>query len=76
MTHEIIISGFGGQGVLTPISRIDDKVTLESGTITREYKYPEICGPITEKLYNRIVGIQKGIEEDTYGWCMFVNDPK
>ncbi len=62
--------------VITPISRIDDKVTLESGTITREYKYGDSCGPVSEKLYKRIVGIQKGEEEDTYGWCMFVNDPK
>ena len=62
--------------VITLSSRTDDKITLESGTITREYKYPDTCGPISEKLYNRIIGIQKGLEEDTYGWCMFVNDPK
>ena len=43
---------------------------------TREYHYGEEAGPISSKLYNRIVGIQKGLEEDTYGWCMFVNDPK
>ena len=70
------VNSCGTAVVITPISRIDDKATLESGTITREYKYSETCGPISEKLYNRIVGIQKGLEEDTYGWCMFVNDPK
>jgi branched-chain amino acid aminotransferase len=70
------VNSCGTAVVITPISRIDDKVTLESGTITREYKYGETCGPISEKLYNRIVGIQRGLEEDTYGWCMFVNDPK
>jgi branched-chain amino acid aminotransferase len=70
------VNSCGTAVVITPISRIDDKVTLESGTITREYKYNEEAGPISTKLYNRIVGIQKGIEEDTYGWCMFVNEPK
>ena len=70
------VNSCGTAVVITPISRIDDKVTLESGTITREYKYGENCGPVSQKLYNRIVGIQKGLEEDTYGWCMFVNDPK
>ena len=70
------VNSCGTAVVITPISRIDDKVTLESGTITREYHYGETCGPVSEKLFNRIVGIQKGLEEDTYGWCMFVNDPK
>ena len=70
------VNSCGTAVVITPISRIDDKVTLESGTITREYRYGEEAGAISTKLYNRIVGIQKGLEEDTYGWCMFVNDPK
>ena len=62
--------------VITPISRIDDKEALESGTITKEYRYADTCGPISEKLYHRMVGIQKGTEKDTYGWCMFVDEPK
>ena len=70
------VNSCGTAVVITPISRIDDKVTLESGTLTREYKYPEVCGPYSEKLYHRLVGIQRGEEEDTYGWCMFVNDPQ
>ena len=70
------VNSCGTAVVITPLSRIDDKVTLESGTITREYKYGEECGPISQMLYNRIVGIQKGLEEDTYGWCMFVNPPQ
>ena len=70
------VNSCGTAVVITPISRIDDKVTLESGTITREYKYMDECGPVSKKLYDRIIGIQKGTEEDTYGWCMFVNEPK
>ena len=70
------VNSCGTAVVITPICRIDDKVTLESGTITREYKYADVCGPLSEKLYNRLVGIQRGTEEDTYGWCMFVNSPE
>ena len=70
------VNSCGTAVVITPICRIDDKVTLESGTITCEYRYPDVCGPISEKLYNRLVGIQWGTEEDTYGWCMFVKPPK
>ena len=70
------VNSCGTAVVITPISRIDDKETLESGTITKEYRYSDTCGPISEKLYHRMVGIQKGTEEDTYGWCMFVDEPK
>ena len=70
------VNSCGTAVVITPICRIDDKVTLESGTITCEYKYPDVGGPISEKLYHRLLGIQMGTEEDTYGWCMFVNSPK
>ena len=70
------VNSCGTAVVITPICRIDDKATLESGTITKEYKYAEECGPISKKLYDRIIAIQKGLEEDKYGWCMFVNEPK
>ena len=52
------VNSCGTAVVITPISRIDDKVTLESGTITREYKYGDACGTVSQKLYSRIVGIQ------------------
>ena len=66
------VNSCGTAVVITPINVIDDRPGLESDTITRTYRYGDSCGPISEKLYNRIVGIQKGIEEDTYGWCQFV----
>ena len=61
--------------VITPICSIDDKETLEGDKILHTYKIgsPDQCGPISEKLYNRIVGIQKGLEEDTYHWTLFVD---
>ena len=69
------VNSCGTAVVITPICQIDDKLTLEGDQILRSYKFgdPEHCGPISEKLYHRIVGTQKGLEEDTYGWCMFVD---
>lgn len=70
------VNSCGTAVVITPICRIDDKPALESDTVTKVIKYSDECGPISLKLYNRIIGIQKGIEEDTYGWCMFVDERK
>ncbi len=67
------VNSCGTAVVITPISRIDDKETLESDVVTRSFSYGEECGEISRKLYNRIIGIQKGLEEDTYGWCLFVD---
>ena len=69
------VNSCGTAVVITPICRIDDKPALESDTVTRQFRYPEVCGKYSEKLYHRLVGIQRGIEEDTYGWCVFVNEP-
>ena len=68
------VNSCGTAVVITPICSIDDKPTLEGTEITRTFRIgdPDHCGPWSEKLYNRIVGIQKGLEEDTYGWCLFV----
>ena len=68
------VNSCGTAVVITPMSRIDDKETLEGPVVTRSFLYGEECGPISLKLYNRIVGIQNGIEEDTYNWCMIVNE--
>ena len=68
------VNSCGTAVVITPISRIDDKPTLESKEVTRSFNFGEECGPISRKLYNRIIGIQKGLEEDTYNWCLFVNE--
>lgn len=68
------VNSCGTAVVITPICRIDDKPALEDGTVTREFKYADECGPVSRKLYDRIIGIQKGLDEDTYGWCTFVNE--
>ena len=59
--------------VITPISYIDDKPSLESEEYTR-YRFTETeCGPKSLRLYKTITGIQYGEIEDKFGWCIFVD---
>lgn len=69
------VNSCGTAVVITPIGTIDDKARLEDEVITHRYTFgdPEHCGPVSEKLYNRIIGIQRGLEEDKFGWCVFVD---
>lgn len=68
------VNSCGTAVVITPICSIDDKATLEGSEILHTYRIgdPDNCGPFSRKLYERIVGIQKGLGEDTYNWCVFV----
>ena len=56
--------------------RIDDKPALESPEVTHRYTFgsPDKCGEKSEKLYRKIIGIQKGLEPDTRGWCLFIEE--
>ena len=69
------VNSCGTAVVITPICTIDDKPALECPDVSRRYRLPsgDKCGVISEKLYNRIIGIQKGLEEDTHNWCMFID---
>ena len=69
------VNSCGTAVVITPICRIDDKPVLEGAEITRSYHIgdPTRCGTVSRRLYDRVIGIQKGLEEDTYGWCLFVD---
>ena len=66
------VNACGTAVVITPIGSLDDKPTLESTEITRTYRFgdPAKCGPVSEKLYRRIRGIQDGTEEDIHNWCV------
>lgn len=68
------VNACGTAVVITPICSIDDKAALEDATVTQTYTFgsPEHCGPVSEKLYKRIRGIQDGLEEDTHNWCVFL----
>jgi branched-chain amino acid aminotransferase len=70
------VNACGTAVVITPICKIDDKPTLESTEITKCYHIgdPENCGPISRKLYDAIVGMQKGLLPDKYGWCMILEE--
>ena len=36
------------------------------------YGEGEAIGPVTQQLYDRLTAIQKGEEEDPYGWTLIV----
>jgi len=57
----------GTAAVITPVKSI----TYRNRTV--EYTNKDEAGPITNKLYQKLVGIQNGDEEDTYGWNMKIN---
>ena len=71
------VNSCGTAVVITPICSIDDKATLEGEEVLRTFRFgnPEHCGPWSEKLYHRMIGIQKGLEEDVYGWNYFIDKP-
>ncbi|MCC8197201.1 MAG: branched-chain amino acid aminotransferase [Tannerellaceae bacterium] len=54
----------GTAAVITPISRIDDLDENKSYVYTTDGK----PGPVCEKLYKKLQGIQTGDEPDPYGW--------
>ena len=58
----------GTAAVISPISRIDD---VETG---KSYVFGDKPGPMSEKLYNLLRGIQYGTEEDKHGWTKVMID--
>ena len=68
--------GCGTAVVITPMSHIDIKPVLAAPEVARSFRYAPDgeVGPVCTKLYNRIVGIQSGEQEDTHGWCHYWMD--
>lgn len=58
----------GTAAVISPIERIDDYDEKKSYVFSRDGK----PGPISEKLYNKLRGIQYGDEPDTHGWVTVI----
>lgn len=56
----------GTAAVISPISFIDD---IDTG---KRYSFGDKPGPISEKLYNRLRGIQYGTEPDVHDWTTVV----
>lgn len=69
------VNACGTAVVITPISSIDDKPTLESSEILKTYYYnkPGEVGKTSEKLYNMLRGIQDGTIEDIHNWCAYID---
>ena len=58
----------GTAAVILPIERIDDLENKKSYVISKDGK----PGPMTIKLYNKLLNIQYGIEPDIHGWTRVV----
>lgn len=58
----------GTAAVISPIERIDDPATGKSYVFAKDGK----PGPVSKKLYDRLVGIQYGIEPDTHNWTLVI----
>ena len=58
----------GTAAVISPIERIDDYDQKISYVFSQDGK----PGPVSEKLYNKLRGIQYGDEPDTHGWITVV----
>ena len=54
------VDACGTAVVITPIS----SVTIHGKVI----EYGHECGPVSQKLYDRLTGIQRGELEDTHNW--------
>jgi branched-chain amino acid aminotransferase len=58
----------GTAAVISPIERIDDYDEKKSYVFSHDGK----PGPISEKLYKKLRGIQYGDEPDTHGWVTII----
>lgn len=63
------VGACGTAAVISPIGEIYDRDK------DVHYRYCEDCkaGPISTQLYNRLKGIQEGVEEDKFGWNYIVD---
>ena len=59
----------GTAAVISPILRVDDLDEHKTYQISKDGK----PGPICEKLYNKLRGIQYGDEPDTHGWVTLLD---
>lgn len=60
------VGSCGTAAACTPIGTITD---LDNGKV---FDYGTEPGPWTTKLYNKLQGIQYGLEPDTHGWCEII----
>ena len=61
------VGACGTAAVISPIGKIVDD---ETG---KEFNYGSEPGPISTKLYNKLIAIQTGDEEDKFGWVEVVD---
>jgi len=62
------VGACGTGAIITPVKKIVD---IEAGNVY-EYCPDGIPGPVSQALYNKLLGIQYGDESDTFGWVEYV----
>ena len=62
------IGACGTAVVVTPVNEI-----VRGKTVIKIGSDGNACGPVLQKLYNTVQGIQYGNLPDTHGWCMDLN---
>lgn len=62
------VGACGTAAVISPINKIVNDITGS----TLEYSKDGQPGPVSQKLYDHLVGIQNGDEEDPFGWVEIV----
>lgn len=62
------VGACGTAAVISPIKKIVDRDTGKVYEFCKDGK----AGPVSTKLYNKLRGIQEGIEKDVYGWTTIV----
>ncbi|MDD4017627.1 MAG: branched-chain amino acid aminotransferase [Kiritimatiellae bacterium] len=60
------VAACGTAVVVTPVCEI-----TRGATVIR-FGDPDSCGPVLQKLYDTVQGIQYGVLPDTHGWCVEV----
>ena len=58
----------GTAAVISPIERIDDPETGHSYVFSHDGK----PGPVSTRLYNKLIAIQYGLEPDIHGWTRVI----
>lgn len=67
-------AGCGTAVVISPMSHIDIKPVLEEDAVSTTYRFFDDgeVGPVCQRLYKHLTGIQFGEIADEHGWCQEV----
>jgi branched-chain amino acid aminotransferase len=62
------VGACGTAAIITPIKSLTDRESGKSYQFCKDGK----AGPVSEKIYNRLMAIQFGVEPDPFGWVTVI----